>query len=64
MGIQAGDRILQINQQPFNWFNLVELVQAGKPIELKIEQRGQIKDLVVQPEKKRRTLYYRGNTKL
>lgn len=63
MGIQAGDRILQINQQPFNWFNLVELVQAGKPIELKIEQRGQIKDLVVQPEK-RRTLYYRGNTKL
>ncbi|HHW7569877.1 TPA: RIP metalloprotease RseP [Mannheimia haemolytica] len=51
VGIQAGDRILQINQQPFNWFNLVELVQTGKPIELKIEQRGQIKDLVVQPKK-------------
>lgn len=52
MGIQASDRILQINQQPFNWLNLVELVQTGNSIELKIEQRGQIKDIVIQPEKK------------
>lgn len=51
-GLEAGDRILEINQQPFNWLKLVKLVQTGNLIELKIEQKGQIKALTLQPEKR------------
>ncbi|MDD0823709.1 RIP metalloprotease RseP [Mannheimia sp. AT1] len=50
-GLKAGDRILQINQHPFDWLKLVELVQTGNLVELKVEQKGQISTLTLQPEK-------------
>ncbi|HGO5853235.1 TPA: RIP metalloprotease RseP [Mannheimia haemolytica] len=52
VGIEAGDQILQVNQQPFDWFNLIELVRTGKPIELAVEQKGQINTFTLQPEKR------------
>ncbi|MEG9475827.1 RIP metalloprotease RseP [Mannheimia indoligenes] len=52
MGLASGDRILKINQQPFDWATLVENVQTGNLIELQIEQKGQIKTLSLQPEKR------------
>lgn len=52
VGLTSGDRILKINQQPFDWVTLVENVQTGNLIELQIEQKGQIKTLSIQPEKR------------
>ncbi|WHP46325.1 RIP metalloprotease RseP [Mannheimia bovis] len=52
VGLTSGDRILKINQQPFDWVTLVENVQTGNLIELQIEQKGQIKTLSLQPEKR------------
>lgn len=52
VGLTSGDRILKINQQPFDWITLVENVQTGNLIELQIEQKGQIKTLSLQPEKR------------
>ncbi|MEG9488553.1 RIP metalloprotease RseP [Mannheimia indoligenes] len=52
VGLASGDRILKINQQPFDWVTLVENVQTGNLIELQIEQKGQIKTLSLQPEKR------------
>lgn len=51
-GLEAGDRILEVNRQPFDWLKLIKLVQTGNLIELKIEQKGQIKALTLQPEKR------------
>lgn len=51
VGLTSGDRILKVNQQPFDWATLVESVQTGNLIELQIEQKGQIKTLSIQPEK-------------
>ncbi|MEG9532453.1 RIP metalloprotease RseP [Mannheimia indoligenes] len=52
VGLTSGDRILKINQQPFDWATLVENVQTGNLIELQIEQKGQIETLSLQPEKR------------
>ncbi|MEG9531581.1 RIP metalloprotease RseP [Mannheimia indoligenes] len=52
VGLASGDRILKINQQPFDWATLVENVQTGNLVELQIEQKGQIKTLSLQPEKR------------
>lgn len=51
-GLKTGDNILTVNQQPFEWQKLIELVQTGNLIELQIEQNGQIKTLTLQPEKR------------
>lgn len=51
-GLKPGDNILTVNQQPFEWQKLIELVQTGNLIELQIEQNGQIKPLTLQPEKR------------
>ncbi|QLD33249.1 RIP metalloprotease RseP [Mannheimia varigena] len=51
VGLTSGDRILKVNQQPFDWATLVESVQTGNLIQLQIEQKGQIKTLSIQPEK-------------
>ncbi|TLU76044.1 RIP metalloprotease RseP [Mannheimia varigena] len=51
VGLTSGDRILKVNQQPFDWATLMESVQTGNLIELQIEQKGQIKTLSIQPEK-------------
>lgn len=50
-GLEAGNRIISVNQQPFDWSKLIELVQTGNLIELQVEQNGQIKTLTLQPEK-------------
>ncbi|QHB17645.1 RIP metalloprotease RseP [Mannheimia pernigra] len=52
VGLSSGDRILKVNQQPFNWTTLVENVQTGNLIELQVEQKGQIKTLSIQPEQR------------
>ncbi|QNS14825.1 RIP metalloprotease RseP [Mannheimia bovis] len=52
VGLASGDRILKVNQQPFDWATLVENVQTGNFIELQVEQKGQIKTLSIQPEKR------------
>lgn len=51
-GLNAGDKILMVNQQPFNWFDLVKQVQTGNPLVLTLEQNGAVKQLTLQPEKK------------
>lgn len=51
-GLEAGDRILEVNQQPFNWLKLIELVQTGNILEIKVEQKGKISTLILQPEKR------------
>lgn len=37
-GLRAGDKILTVNQTPFDWFKLTEQVQTGKPLHLVIER--------------------------
>ncbi|WP_150538491.1 RIP metalloprotease RseP [Actinobacillus vicugnae] len=51
-GLVAGDKILMVNQQPFDWFKLIEQVQTGNPVSLTIEQNGTVKQVTLQPEKK------------
>lgn len=51
-GLASGNRILKVNQQPFDWTTLIESVQNGDLIELQIEQNRQIKTLIIQPEKR------------
>ncbi|MBF0784514.1 sigma E protease regulator RseP [Muribacter muris] len=51
-GLIAGDRIIRINQQPFDWAFLVEQVQTGEPLVLEIERQGVEQSVSIQPEKK------------
>ncbi|WP_018651700.1 RIP metalloprotease RseP [Actinobacillus capsulatus] len=51
-GLNTGDKILQVNQQPFDWLDLVKQVQTGNTLVLTVEQNGNVKQLVLQPEKK------------
>ncbi|EFX91889.1 RIP metalloprotease RseP [Actinobacillus ureae ATCC 25976] len=51
-GLSARDKILQVNQQPFDWLDLVKQVQTGNTLVLTVEQNGNVKQLVLQPEKK------------
>lgn len=51
-GLQPGDKILLVNQQPFEWNDLVEYVQTGNLVELQIEQNNEIKTLTLQPQKR------------
>lgn len=54
-GIKAGDKILTINYQPFDWRYLIEQVQTGKAITLELVQQregtNQLNTIVVIPEK-------------
>lgn len=59
-GIRAEDRILSINQQPFDWAFLVKQVQTGEPVELEIERSGQITLFHLQPEKSAENRYIIG----
>lgn len=51
-GLSAGDKILMINQKPFNWSDLIKLVQTGNTLVLTIEQNSYVKQQILQPEKK------------
>ncbi|WGE90138.1 RIP metalloprotease RseP [Actinobacillus arthritidis] len=51
-GLQAGDKILSVNQKPFDWFDLIKQVQTGQVIELAIEKAGQVQTVSIQPEMK------------
>lgn len=50
-GIQAGDRILKVNRQPFEWQALLAEVQKGEAVSLDIERDGSVKQVVLQPQK-------------
>lgn len=50
-GVAAGDRIISVNQQPFDWPFLVEQVQTGDPLVLTIERNGAQHTVSIQPEK-------------
>ncbi|WGE32629.1 RIP metalloprotease RseP [Actinobacillus genomosp. 2] len=51
-GLQAGDKILSVNQKPFDWFDLIKQVQTGQVIELIIEKAGKHQTVSIQPEMK------------
>lgn len=51
-GLQAGDKIILVNQQPFDWQTLVKSTQSGKLISLLVERHQQQYTFEVQPEKK------------
>lgn len=50
-GIVAGDKILTINQQPFDWLYLIEEIKTGKQLNLTIAHLGEIKQITLMPEK-------------
>ncbi|WP_288320321.1 RIP metalloprotease RseP [uncultured Haemophilus sp.] len=53
-GLKAQDKILTVNNQPFDWQNLVKTVQTGQPITLEIEGSNQQKQAVeIMPEKQK-----------
>ncbi|MDG6241994.1 RIP metalloprotease RseP [Glaesserella parasuis] len=49
-GILAGDKIISVNQQPFEWRDLLEQVQTGNIIDLTIERNNQQLAFQLQPE--------------
>ena len=51
-GLKAGDNILAINREPFEWQTLVKAIQTGEPVELEIERETEKMTFVIQPEKK------------
>ncbi|AUI65364.1 MULTISPECIES: RIP metalloprotease RseP [Glaesserella] len=50
-GILAGDKIISVNNKPFEWRYLLEQVQTGQIVHLNIERAGQRLDFQLQPEK-------------
>lgn len=50
-GLKAGDIIVSINQQPYDWAFLIKQVQTGKPVHLVVERLGQQSEYQIQPEK-------------
>ncbi len=53
-GLKAQDKILAVNHQPFDWQNLVKVVQTGQSIMLEIETVSQQKQAVeITPEKQK-----------
>lgn len=53
-GLKAQDKILAVNHQPFDWQNLVKVVQTGQALMLEIETVNQQKQTVeITPEKQK-----------
>lgn len=50
-GLQAGDEIISVNQQPFNWSDLISEVQKGEPISVEYKRAGEYKNVQIVPEK-------------
>ncbi|QIW15425.1 RIP metalloprotease RseP [Pasteurellaceae bacterium RH1A] len=48
-GLKAGDKILSINGQPFDWLFLTQEIKTGQPLDLKVEQAGEPRELVLNP---------------
>ncbi|MDP8078707.1 RIP metalloprotease RseP [Phocoenobacter skyensis] len=57
-GLKEGDKILQINQSPFDWRYLVKEVQKGDSVQLQIERNQQILRFDVQPLKSAKEARY------
>lgn len=57
-GILAGDKILTVNQTPFEWSFLIQQVSLGKPVELAIERNGKTLVFTVQPLKSEKEKRY------
>ncbi|ABY69021.1 RIP metalloprotease RseP [Actinobacillus pleuropneumoniae] len=51
-GLQAGDKIVSVNQTPFDWADLVKQVQTGQILELTVEKSGNTYRYSLQPDKK------------
>ena len=51
-GLKAGDNILAVNRESFEWQTLVKAIQTGEPVELEIERETEKMTFVIQPEKK------------
>ncbi|MDO9939373.1 RIP metalloprotease RseP [Glaesserella parasuis] len=49
-GILAGDRVISVNQQPFEWQGLLKQVQSGTTIELVVERNNQQLVFKLEPE--------------
>lgn len=50
-GILAGDEILAVNSQLFDWLFLLRQVQTGEPLTLLIKRAGMQKQVQLQPQK-------------
>lgn len=50
-GLQAGDKMISVNGEPFDWGSLVAQIQTGKPLTLLIEQHQQRRSVELIPEK-------------
>lgn len=57
-GVQANDKIISINSQPFDWQFLIDQVQTGKPVQLLIQRADGQHSLQVQPRKSAETNRY------
>ncbi len=51
-GLQAGDKIVSVNQTPFDWADLVKQVQTGQILELTVEKSDNTYRYSLQPDKK------------
>lgn len=50
-GLKAGDVMLSINGEPFDWQKLLTQVQTGKSISIVVQQASEIKSFLLQPQK-------------
>lgn len=57
-GINEGDLILAINDQPFDWQYLLDVVKEGKAFPLTVQQQTAKKTLLLTPEKSEKTGQY------
>ncbi len=57
-GLKKDDKIVAINQQPFDWIHLIKTIQKGKSFQLKIERKQNIFALELIPEQDQKTKRY------
>lgn len=50
-GLQAGDILLSINKEAFNWQKLLMAVQTGNPLSIDIQRENETKTFILQPQK-------------
>ncbi len=57
-GVKVGDKILLINQQPFDWSYLIKQVQTGENVQLVVERDGKQITFWLTPEKSEKEKRY------
>ncbi|MDG6882195.1 Regulator of sigma E protease [Phocoenobacter uteri] len=58
-GLKKGDKILTLNQQPFDWINLIKMVQTGQRLQLQIERQHTIFNVELTPRQDKKNKKYR-----